>query len=101
MTKAEVVAEISAKTGLERVDVLETVEAFFTIIKSSLSKGENVYVRGFGSFVVRRRAAKVARNISKNTAVLIPEQFVPVFKPADIFVEKVKSANKLEAVTID
>jgi DNA-binding protein HU-beta len=98
MTKAEIVAEISSKTGLERADVSEAIEAFVKIVKGSLIKGENVYVRGFGSFVVKKRAAKIARNISKNTAVQIPEQFVPVFKPADIFVEKVKLANKLKEV---
>lgn len=98
MTKADVVAEISLKTGLERADVSEAIEAFVKVVKTSLIKGENVYVRGFGSFVVKKRAAKIARNISKNTAVQIPEQFVPVFKPADIFVEKVKMANSLKEV---
>lgn len=98
MTKADVVAEISLKTGLERADVSEALEAFVKVVKGSLIKGENVYVRGFGSFVVKKRAAKIARNISKNTAVQIPEQFIPVFKPADIFIEKVKIANKLQEV---
>lgn len=94
MTKAQVIAEISAKTGIEKVDVQEAVETFFKVIKGSMVKGENVYVRGFGSFVVKKRAKKTARNISKNTAIIIPEHFVPSFKPAKVFVEKVKNGNK-------
>ncbi|HVV55010.1 MAG TPA: HU family DNA-binding protein [Mucilaginibacter sp.] len=94
MTKAEIIAEISSKTGIEKVDVQETVEAFFKVVKNSMVSGENVYVRGFGSFVVKKRAKKTARNISKNTAIIIPEHFVPSFKPAKTFVEKVKSGNK-------
>jgi DNA-binding protein HU-beta len=94
MTKAEVIAKIAAKTGIEKVDVQETVESFFKVIKSSLQEGENVYVRGFGSFIVKKRAKKTARNISKNTAIIIPEHFVPSFKPAKTFVEKVKTSTK-------
>jgi DNA-binding protein HU-beta len=94
MTKAEIIAEISSKTGIEKVDVQETVEAFFKVVKSSMVGGENVYVRGFGSFVVKKRAKKTARNISKNTAIIIPEHFVPSFKPAKTFVEKVRTGNK-------
>jgi DNA-binding protein HU-beta len=94
MTKAEIIAEISSKTGIEKVDVQETVEAFFKVVKSSMVSGENVYVRGFGSFVVKKRAKKTARNISKNTAIIIPEHYVPSFKPAKTFVDKVKSGNK-------
>lgn len=95
MTKADIIAEISTKTGIEKVDVQETVEAFFKVIKNSLINGENVYVRGFGSFVVKKRAQKTARNISKNTAIIIPEHYVPSFKPAKVFVDKVKnSSNK-------
>lgn len=97
MTKAEIIAEISSKTGIEKVDVQETVEAFFSVIKSSMANGENVYVRGFGSFVLKKRAKKTARNISKNTAIIIPEHFVPSFKPAKIFVEKVKTNKKAVA----
>ncbi len=99
MTKAEIIAEISSKTGIEKLDVQEAVEAFFKVVKTSMVEGENVYVRGFGSFVVKKRATKTARNISKNTAIIIPEHFVPSFKPAKVFVEKVKNGNvtKLEA----
>lgn len=94
MTKADIISEISTKTGIEKVDVQETVEAFFKVIKTSMIGGENVYVRGFGSFVVKKRAQKTARNISKNTAIIIPEHFVPSFKPAKVFVDKVKSNSK-------
>ena len=99
MTKAEIIAEISSKTGIEKLDVQEAVEAFFKVVKTSMVEGENVYVRGFGSFVGKKRATKTARNISKNTAIIIPEHFVPSFKPAKVFVEKVKNGNvtKLEA----
>lgn len=94
MTKADIISEISTKTGIEKVDVQETVEAFFKVIKNSMIGGENVYVRGFGSFVVKKRAQKTARNISKNTAIIIPEHYVPSFKPAKVFIEKVKSNTK-------
>jgi DNA-binding protein HU-beta len=95
MTKADIISEISTKTGIEKVDVQETVEAFFKVIKNSMIGGENVYVRG--SFVVKKRAQKTARNISKNTAIIIPEHFVPSFKPAKVFVDKVKSnSNKIK-----
>jgi len=94
MTKAEVVAEISKKTGLEKVDVQETVEAFLRVVKNAMISGDNVYVRGFGSFVVKKRAEKIARNISKNTAIVVPEHHIPTFKPAKGFVEKVKQGNK-------
>ncbi|RZK25216.1 MAG: integration host factor subunit beta, partial [Flavobacterium sp.] len=92
---ADIISEISTKTGIEKVDVQETVEAFFKVIKTSMISGENVYVRGFGSFVVKKRAQKTARNISKNTAIIIPEHFVPSFKPAKVFVDKVKSNSKI------
>ena len=94
MIKVEIITEISNKTGIEKVDVQEAVEAFFKVVKNSMINGENVYIRGFGSFVVKKRAEKTARNISKNTAIIIPEHFVPSFKPAKVFVEKVKTGNK-------
>jgi DNA-binding protein HU-beta len=90
MTKADIVAEIAVETGVERNDVSKTVEAFMTSIKSSLSKGENVYLRGFGSFIVKERAEKTGRNISKNTTIIIPAHNIPSFKPAKTFVEDVK-----------
>jgi DNA-binding protein HU-beta len=94
MTKADIVNEISKNTGIEKVTVQKTVEAFMESIKTSLETGSNVYLRGFGSFVVKKRAEKTARNISKNTTIIIPEHFIPSFKPAKTFVSKVKSTVK-------
>ena len=94
VTKAEVISEISQKTGIEKSDVLTTVEAFFKVVKDSMTEGNNIYVRGFGSFINKKRARKVARNISKNTAMVIEEHFIPSFKPAKTFVEQVKSSEK-------
>ncbi|MCE2773270.1 MAG: integration host factor subunit beta [Bacteroidetes bacterium] len=95
MTKAEVVAEIAEKTGVEKVAVQASVEAFMKVIKQSLAKGDNVYLRGFGSFVVKRRAEKTGRNISRNTTVIIPAHNVPSFKPAKTFVDRVKKNVKV------
>ena len=97
MTKAEVVSEISEKTGIDKVIVSETVESFFKVMKSSMIKGENVYFRGFGSFILKKRAKKVARNISKNTALVIDEHYIPKFKPAKVFAEKVKKTIPAKA----
>ena len=85
MTKADIVNEITKNTGIDKVTVLATVEAFMDAVKASLSKDENVYLRGFGSFVV-----KTARNISKNTTIIIPEHNIPAFKPAKTFTIAVK-----------
>lgn len=90
MTKADIVTGIADETGLDKAEALKAVEAFMTSIKESLAKGENVYLRGFGSFVVKERAEKTGRNISKNTAIIIPAHNVPSFKPAKTFVEEVK-----------
>ncbi len=90
MRKADLVTAISEKTGVPKVDVLVTLETFFKEVKSTLSDGENVYVRGFGSFVIKKRAKKVGRHIKKNVAIEIPEHYIPSFKPAKIFVEQVK-----------
>jgi DNA-binding protein HU-beta len=90
MRKADLVTTISEKTGVPKVDVLVTIEAFFKEVKDSLSSGENVYVRGFGSFVVKRRAKKIGRHIKRNVAIEIPEHCIPAFKPAKIFVDEVK-----------
>jgi DNA-binding protein HU-beta len=94
MTKADIINEISKKTGIEKVTVQKSVEAFMEGIKDSLSKGNNVYLRGFGSYVVKKRAQKTARNISKNTTIIIPEHFIPSFKPAKTFAIKVKGSVK-------
>lgn len=91
MTKAELVSIISKRTGVERQVVLTTVEAFMEEVKTSLEKGENVHLRGFGSFVVKRRAQKTGRILAKNTTIIIPAHDVPAFKPADTFVDKVKN----------
>ncbi len=91
MTKAEIVSSISEKSGIEKADVLATVEAFMDEVKVSLEKGNNVYLRGFGSFIVKTRAEKTGRNISKNTTIKIPAHNIPSFKPAKVFVEGVKS----------
>lgn len=90
MTKADIVNEIAKSTGVEKATVLNVVEAMMETIKTSLVKEENVYLRGFGSFVVKKRAQKTARNISKNTTIIIPEHKIPAFKPAKVFMEEVK-----------
>ncbi|MEX1003638.1 MAG: HU family DNA-binding protein [Crocinitomicaceae bacterium] len=90
MTKADIVTKISEKTGIEKVAVQATVEAFMESVKSSLTDGKNVYLRGFGSFIVKERAEKTGRNISKNESIIIPAHNIPAFKPAKTFVEDVK-----------
>ena len=90
MTKADIVSEIAKSTGVEKVQVQAIVEAFMDSIKTSLTQKNNVYLRGFGSFIVKKRAKKVARNISKNTTITIPEHNIPAFKPAKSFSAKVK-----------
>ena len=93
MTKADIVNEITKNTGIDKVTVLTTVEAFMDTVKASLSKDENVYLRGFGSFVVKKRAQKTARNISKNTTITIPAHDLPSFKPSKSFVEEMQNAQ--------
>lgn len=94
MTKADIVNEIARKTGIEKVTVQRTVEEFMDAVKESMVGGNNVYLRGFGSFIVKKRAKKTARNISKNTTIIIPEHFIPAFKPSKSFINKVKTSNK-------
>jgi DNA-binding protein HU-beta len=94
MTKAEIVAEIANKTGIEKVAVQAVVESFMDSVKDTMSNGENVYLRGFGSFIVKRRAEKTGRNISKNTTIIIPAHNIPAFKPAKTFVNEVKNKVK-------
>lgn len=96
MTKAEIIAEISTKTGIDKMLVQESVESFFKVVRNSMVEGKNVYFRGFGSFIVKKRAKKIARNISKNTAMVIDEHFIPSFKPAKTFVEKVKKSEAIK-----
>jgi DNA-binding protein HU-beta len=94
MTKAEIVAEIANKTNIEKLAVQQTVEAFMDAIKDAMAHGENVYLRGFGSFIVKKRAEKTGRNISKNTTIIIPAHNIPSFKPAKVFVNEVKAKVK-------
>lgn len=89
MTKAEIVTEIARQTGVEKAAVLNVVEKLMEVIKDSLANGENVYLRGFGSFTVKKRAAKTARNIGKNTTLIVPAHNIPAFKPANRFKEEV------------
>ena len=98
MRKADLINQISEKTGIQKVDVLVTLETMFKEVKDTLAQGENIYIRGFGSFITKKRAAKVGRNIKKNIAVDIPEHYIPAFKPAKEFVLEVK---KLKTVKED
>lgn len=93
MRKADIISIISEKTGVPKVDVIVTVEAFFKEVKDSLAEGENIYVRGFGSFIRKTRKAKIGRNIKKNEAIEIPEHDIPAFKPSKQFVEQIKSSS--------
>lgn len=94
MTKAEIVADIANKTGIEKVAVQAVVESFMESVKDTMIDGENVYLRGFGSFIIKKRAEKTGRNISKNTTIVIPEHKIPAFKPAKSFVNEVKDSVK-------
>lgn len=94
MRKADIVNRITEKTGISKVDVLVSIEAFCKEIKEAMADGQNVYIRGFGSFVVKTRKKKIGRNIKKNIAVEIPEQKIPAFKPAKMFVNKVREGKK-------
>ena len=90
MTKAEIVSEIASKTGIDKREVLMVVESLMDTIKTTMTNGEEVFLRGFGSFIIKRRAEKTARNISKNTTMIVPAHSIPAFKPAKEFQEKVK-----------
>ena len=96
MRKADLINKISDKTGIPKVDVLVTLETMFKEIKESLTSGENIYIRGFGSFITKKRAAKIGRNIKKNIAVSIPEHFIPAFKPAREFVQEIKASKNIK-----
>ncbi len=89
MTKAELANEIAKTTGIDKATVVTVIKQFMTVVKDSLAHSENVYLRGFGSFIVKQRAEKTARNISKNTTIVIPAHNIPAFKPAKLFVEVV------------
>ncbi|MDR0603009.1 MAG: integration host factor subunit beta [Bacteroidales bacterium] len=94
MTKADLVAEIANKTGIDKLSVQIIVESFMTTVKESLSGKENVYLRGFGSFIIKERAEKTGRNISQNTTLLIPAHKIPAFKPAKSFSSLIKTTVK-------
>ena len=96
MTKADLVNAISSKLGTEKNETQKIVEAFMKEIRTTMYNGDNVYLRGFGSFIIKTRAAKTGRNISKNTAIQIPAHNIPAFKPSKTFVEKVKSKVKVK-----
>lgn len=95
MTKADIVNRITDKTGMEKSDVQAVVESFMKEVRNSLETGDNVYLRGFGSFIIKKRAEKTGRNISKNTTIIIPAHNIPSFKPAKTFVESVKKKVKV------
>ena len=96
MTKADIVNKISDKTGMEKSEVQTIVENFMGVVKESLEGGDNVYLRGFGSFILKKRAEKTGRNISKNTTIRIPAHYIPAFKPAKVFSETVKTQVKVD-----
>ncbi|HEY8399953.1 MAG TPA: HU family DNA-binding protein [Cytophagaceae bacterium] len=95
MTKADIVAAIAEKTGVDKNDVASTVESFFTVVKDSMAEGHNIYIRGFGTFLIQKKAKKVGRNISKNTTIIIDEHYAPKFKPAPDFKDKIKESKKI------
>ena len=95
MTKADIVTKISDRLGVEKIETQAVVEQFMKEIKNALETGENVYLRGFGSFIIKTRAEKKGRNISKNTTISIPTQNIPAFKPAKVFLDSVKSKVKV------
>ena len=97
MTKSELVNEIAIKTGLDKIVVQETVETFFRVVKSSMAGGENIYIRGFGTFIVKKRGPKKARDLQKNTTITINEHCVPKFKPSKDFLDRVRNATPNDA----
>lgn len=99
MRKADLITQISEKTGIPKVDVMITLETMFREVKDSIIAGENIYIRGFGSFITKKRAAKIGRNIKKNIAVEIPEHYIPAFKPAKEFIQEVKNKKVSTAET--
>jgi DNA-binding protein HU-beta len=96
MRKADLINKIATETGIQKVDVMVTVERMIREIKSTLANGENLYIRGFGSFIIKKRAAKIGRNIKKNVSVEIPEHFIPAFKPSKEFLQEIKSSPNIK-----
>lgn len=97
MTKADVINSITQKTGLDRSEVSSTIESFLSVVKDSMAEGNDIFIRGFGSFINKKKAKKTARNISKNTAIIIDEHYAPKFKPSPEFVDKVKNSDKVKS----
>ena len=95
MTKADIIAQIHERTQIDKGDVAATLEAFFKVVKNNMAEGENIYIRGFGSFVIKKRKRKIARNISQNQPMEIKEHYVPDFKPSKFFVQKVKESDRV------
>ena len=95
MRKLEIINKVSSQTGIDKTDVQETIEATLITIKEALKEGESVYIRGFGSFTIKKRARKIARNISTNTAIILEAHYIPSFKPAKQFSKRVKEKNKI------
>ncbi|TKT86004.1 HU family DNA-binding protein [Dyadobacter frigoris] len=96
MTKAETISKIADKTGIQKEEVEKVIEAFFVTVKDSLSQAENIYVRGFGSFIIKQRAQKTARNIALNSTIIVPAHNIPFFKPSKEFVNQVKEGALVE-----
>jgi DNA-binding protein HU-beta len=95
MTKADIISQIADKTGIDKAEVGNVVEAFVATVKNSMSEGHDIFIRGFGSFINKKKAQKIGRNISKHTAIVIPEHFAPKFKPSPEFVEMIKNSKKI------
>ncbi len=93
MTRSDIISEIAKETGIDKITVRKIVESFMETVKESLAREKNVYLRGFGSFIIKKRARKVARNIRKNTTIIIPEHFIPSFKPYKTFIDKVNKST--------
>lgn len=98
MTKAELISIISEKTGIDKGDVSSTVESFFTVVKDSMADGNDIFIRGFGSFINKKKARKIGRNITKNTAIVIDQHYAPKFKPSPEFVDLIKASAKVKKV---
>jgi len=96
MTKADIVNLISERTSIDKAEVSEIVENFMEVVKESMCEGNNIYIRGFGTFLNQKRAQKLGRVITKNTSILIPERYVPKFKPCKEFKDQVKNSKKLK-----
>jgi DNA-binding protein HU-beta len=95
MTKADVISEISKRTGIEKIEVSKTIETLLVVVKDSMADGNDIFIRGFGSFINKKKARKIGRNISKNTAVIIEEHFAPKFKPSPEFTDLIKASKKI------